>query len=120
MTCLDDLHALRTKYGTSIFDHSLKQLMRERLENYGREKRKKLPPRQKEKLYAKQSGKCAICEQPFAINDLEADHIDPNKQSFNKDNWQLACVKCNRSKGSASVMAQTKMYGKTAEEIIGE
>jgi len=120
LTCLEALKKMRSVYGTSEFDRAVKTLMRERLENPGREKRQHLSAAKKSRLYIRQDGRCAICNQSFGLRDMEADHIDPNLQNFNAlNNWQLTCVKCNRSKGAKSVMEQTVAYGKTALEILG-
>jgi len=120
LTCLEALKKMRSVYGTSEFDRAVKTLMRERLENPGREKRKRISPRLREKLYVRQAGKCAICGDHFPPTELEGDHINPNRQDFNApSNWQLLCKSCNTRKNAKSVMEQTVAYGKTALEILG-
>lgn len=109
----------RAKYGTSICDRVIREDNRRRLENPDREKRKSLSPPRRRDLYARQSGRCAECQDPFPIEKLEADHKDPNRQDFNaRSNWQLLCRPCHAEKAAKSVMEQTKFYGRTAKEIL--
>lgn len=55
---------------------------------------------QRIKLYQKQKGKCAKCGKSFAIEEMEADHIDPWSQGGKTsiDNGQMLCRHCNRTK----------------------
>ncbi len=54
----------------------------------------------KQKVYEKQSGICVICDEEFAIKEMEADHITPWTEGgkTNEDNCQMLCKKCNRQK----------------------
>ena len=56
----------------------------------------------KQRVYEKQAGKCANCENQFDISDMEADHIDPWSKGgkTEEDNCQMLCRKCNREKAS--------------------
>ena len=57
-------------------------------------------PQQKSSAYEKQKGICPLCNQHFAIEEMEADHIDPWSQGGHttQDNCQMLCKKCNRRK----------------------
>ena len=118
--CETALRALREEHGTSEFDRAVKKMMKERLSNYSREKRKQFPERVRLKIYGKQGARCQICGDHIPdIKLMEIDHVDPNRQDFNTiSNLQGLCRGCNREKGAKSVMAQTKFYGKTAKEIL--
>ena len=116
MNCFEELTALRQKYGTSEFDHVVKRLSRQRLQNYKRDQRKKFPSWLRKRLYDKQSGICRVCERFMSpkLNQLEIDHIDPNREDFNnEDNLQLVHWKCNRNKGAKSIQEQSKETGET-------
>ena len=56
----------------------------------------------KQKVYAKQSGICVICNDKFTIEEMEADHIIPwsDDGKTNEDNCQMLCKKCNREKSA--------------------
>ena len=119
LTCEDELRAIREQHGYGEFDRCVKKMMRERLQNPGREKRKPIPESIKRKLYVKQDGRCAECNERFDYKNLEGDHRDPNRQDFNNPKqWQLLCKPCNLEKGAKSVMEQTKFYSRTAKEIL--
>ncbi len=59
-------------------------------------------PGMKQIVYEKQAGKCVICQQPFDISDMEADHITPWSEGgpTDEENCQMLCRKCNREKSS--------------------
>lgn len=54
----------------------------------------------KRKVYERQKGICAICGKPFAIEEMEADHIDPWHDGGKTEigNCQMLCKHCNRTK----------------------
>ena len=56
----------------------------------------------KQKVYEKQSGICAICDDEFTIKEMEADHITPWSEGgkTNEDNCQMLCKRCNREKSA--------------------
>ena len=56
----------------------------------------------KQKVYAKQSGICVICEDKFRNEEMEADHIRPWSEGgkTNEDNCQMLCKTCNREKSA--------------------
>ncbi len=56
----------------------------------------------KQRVYEKQSGKCAICGEQFNLANMEADHIKPWSEGgkTNEENCQMLCKKCNREKAS--------------------
>jgi len=119
--CLQDLRALRTQYGTSNFDHALRTLKRERLENYKREPRQKFPPKMYQRLFDLQKGVCKFCgnhlDVPAKRNEL--DHIDPARQDFNApSNLQLLHPACNRVKSCRMLYEQSKLTGKPVSEIL--
>lgn len=56
--------------------------------------------KQKRKAYERQKGICAVCEEHFELNEMEADHITPWHQGgrTNAENCQLLCKEDNRRK----------------------
>lgn len=54
----------------------------------------------KREVYEKQKGTCPLCKQEFAIEEMEADHIDPWSEGgkTDKENCQMLCRQCNRRK----------------------
>ena len=58
--------------------------------------------RMKRRMYRKQGGICAICKDPFGLNEMEADHITPWIEGGKtvEDNCQMLCRKCNREKSA--------------------
>ena len=58
--------------------------------------------RMKRRMYRKQNGICAICKEPFGLNEMEADHIRPWIEGGKtvEDNCQMLCRKCNREKSA--------------------
>lgn len=120
--CIDRLRLLRKEYGTSAFDHAIRTLMRERV-NPDRDKRKAVPWSLLKRKYNEQRGRCSICGLDMVLvrGQVEPDHVDPNRQDFNSpENIRAAHSKCNRSKGSLSIPEQTKRYGKTMVDILGD
>ena len=59
-------------------------------------------PKNKEKLYGKQSGDCAGCGEHFQVRNLEVDHIISRDKGGTDhfENLQLLCGSCNRVKGN--------------------
>jgi hypothetical protein len=55
----------------------------------------------KQKIYAMQKGICPVCKKPFAIGDMEADHILPwsGGGKTTLENCQMLCKLDNRTKG---------------------
>ena len=60
-------------------------------------------------LYGEQEGMCAGCDTHFPFKVMEVDHILPKARggTDHKDNLQLLCCHCNRTKGSKT-MAEWK------------
>ncbi|MCY4147205.1 MAG: HNH endonuclease [Chloroflexi bacterium] len=58
-------------------------------------------PGMRQQKYEEQAGKCAKCEQPFELSEMEADHITPWSQGGKTipENCQMLCRPCNRKKG---------------------
>jgi CRISPR/Cas system Type II protein with McrA/HNH and RuvC-like nuclease domain len=54
-------------------------------------------------IYDTQDGKCAICGESIELGSYEVDHIVPFCYGGGNEraNIQLACLKCNRSKGKS-------------------
>lgn len=54
----------------------------------------------KREVYEEQKGICKICGKHFDIKEMEADHIDPwhSGGKTTKDNCQMLCKHCNRTK----------------------
>ncbi len=57
-------------------------------------------PNQKREAYERQKGICPVCEEPFEIEDMEADHITPWHEGgkTTAENCQLLCKNDNRIK----------------------
>lgn len=55
-------------------------------------------------VYTRQGGKCAKCNKPFPIKEMEADHIKPWSKGGKTviENCQMLCASCNSSKGAKS------------------
>ena len=69
------------------------------------------------RLYGEQEGICAGCNTHFPFKVMDVDHILPRKKggTDHKENLQLLCSGCNRSKGSKT-MAEWKA---TLEGAVG-
>jgi len=115
MSCYEDLIAIRTKYGYSEFDRSIKSMMRQRIEKGDRERRKPLSRSKRISLYVTQEGKCARCHDPFQIKYLTDDHIIPISKGGTDDfrNRRLICHGCNRKKSDADMVTDSKRTGDT-------
>ncbi len=59
-------------------------------------------PNVKRTVYEKQGGKCAICNKPFELEEMEADHKIPWSKGGKTtlENCQLLCQACNREKSN--------------------
>ena len=57
-------------------------------------------PNQKREAYERQKGICVDCEEHFAIEEMEADHITPWHEGgkTSAENCQMLCRDCNRRK----------------------
>lgn len=57
---------------------------------------------QKREAYERQQGICSICEERFAFEQMEGDHITPWREGgkTNAANCQMLCRECNRRKGA--------------------
>lgn len=58
---------------------------------------------QKREAFERQDGKCAKCGKPFALEEMEADHITPWSEGGKtvSENCQMLCIECNRRKGAS-------------------
>ncbi len=113
--------AIRQEIGYSRFEHILKSIQRERLQNPAREKRQRFPPSMYQKLFDAQEGFCNECGEFLAVpaTKNEIDHKDPNRQDFNHpSNLQLLHRSCNREKGASTIQEQSKATGKTMRELV--
>lgn len=56
-------------------------------------------------LYEEQKGICYLCKVNFSFKEMELDHVYPIAKGgkHQKSNCKMACVKCNRSKGSKTL-----------------
>ena len=56
----------------------------------------------RQRVYEKQDGKCSICKEPFALQQMEADHVTPWSEggSTTEDNCQMLCKDDNRRKAA--------------------
>lgn len=59
-------------------------------------------PKQKRQLFEAQHGVCTNCNESFAFNEMEADHITPWSEGGKTDlaNGQMLCKSCNRRKSN--------------------
>lgn len=57
-------------------------------------------PNQKREAYERQKGICPVCEEPFEIQEMEADHITPWHEGgkTSAENCQMLCKEDNRRK----------------------
>ena len=63
-------------------------------------KRRKIIDRERYKIYAKYSGRCAYCGQPIAYKDMQGDHREPLAKggADSEENYMPACRTCNHYK----------------------
>lgn len=56
----------------------------------------------KQKVYEKQNGICASCNDRFKLPDMEADHVTPWSEGgkTSEENCKMLCKECNRRKSS--------------------
>lgn len=68
---------------------------------------RKFPDKIKIKKYKQQGGKCALCQRPFNLDDMVADHITPWSKGGKtvEGNCQLLCVDCNSKKSNKKEIA---------------
>jgi site-specific DNA-methyltransferase (adenine-specific) len=73
----------------------------------------------KQQLYKEQKGICNGCALEFNIQNLEIDHIIPQKKGGGDyyENYQLLCANCNRSKGVRPMAYLLKRIRQRAEQI---
>ena len=59
-------------------------------------------PSMRREAFEKQKGICAMCEETFTLNQMEADHITPWCEGGRtvSENLQMLCKNCNRTKGN--------------------
>ncbi len=57
---------------------------------------------QKREAFERQRGKCIVCKESFAIDEMEGDHITPWSEGGKTEglNCQMLCIEDNRRKGS--------------------
>lgn len=56
-------------------------------------------------VYNEQNGVCYLCDSVFDFKEMELDHVFPIARGgkHKRDNCKMACVRCNRSKGSKTL-----------------
>jgi|ERR1041385_5009966 5-methylcytosine-specific restriction endonuclease McrA len=87
-------------------------------------KRKPVPKEWRVKQYALQSGRCAVCREPFMLMALQVDHIHPIADGGKDEprNWQLVCGPrgngCNQRKSANDPVKESKRTGKTILEQV--
>ena len=114
------LKKLRANVGYGIFDSAVRILNRERLNSGTPQKRKRLPPAQKKKMYARQDGKCARCKEPKPYSEMTDDHFESiaNGGGNELSNRRLVCKSCNSSKGDRTPFEESKLgHGTVAEQL---
>ena len=117
------LKVMRAQEGYGKFDQAMRIVNRERLQNPGREKRKRFPRTMYLKLYAKQEGMCACgCGQKLLGPPMKnhVDHIDNARQDFNHtSNLRLLLPRCNLQKGAKTLFETSKEGKGTILEQLG-
>jgi len=118
--CYDELKAIFDRYPRSEFRAAVKRLGRERLAPGEREKRNRLTPSQRLKLYARQNGDCARCFDSFTIRQLSDDHIVPISKGGTNHmlNRRLVCKKCNSQKSDADLFKESKRTGQSIANLF--
>ena len=120
--CLDELIALRAKYGYSTFDHAVKTLNRRRLEVQDRPKRVHLSPAKRQSLYFKHGGLCNVCHEWIdPKSDWQVDHFNPNAPGteFNAiSNLRPCHARCNQSKGPKSITEMAAENHQTVAQYL--
>ncbi len=58
-------------------------------------------PKEKREAYERQAGICPVCQQPFRIEDMQADHVTPwhDGGRTTAENCRMLCADDNRRKG---------------------
>lgn len=56
-------------------------------------------------LFIEQGGVCYLCKSTFSFKEMELDHVHPIARGgkHERSNCKMACVRCNRSKGSKTL-----------------
>ena len=64
---------------------------------------RKFDDRQRQIMYSRQDGKCAICGKPFDISEMHGDHVTPWSKGGKTtlENGQMLCAACNLKKSNA-------------------
>lgn len=81
---------------------------------------RKFPDKIKLKKYKQQGGKCALCQRPFSIDDMTADHITPWSQGGKtvEGNCQVLCVECNSKKSAKKEVATNEVTCKNCGKPV--
>lgn len=117
------LDEVEKKIGVSRYVAAVKAKNRRRLEVDVTQRQKRVVFKESlvKRLYAKQKGLCAICDEPMVYirRTLNVDHKNPNEKDFNSEfNLQLTHEHCNKEKGGKSLAEQAKFYGKTTVQLL--
>lgn len=113
-SCYDELKGLRVKYGTSTYDHAVRQINRERV-NSDRGTKKAFTWAQIKRAYKRQRGICPICTKEMALDrsKIHGDHWDPNVSEANglnaNENCMAGHIRCNLAKSSRSPAELSKL-----------
>jgi 5-methylcytosine-specific restriction endonuclease McrA len=109
-------------FGAGIWNATTAKLNRSRI-SPDRVKRKPLPPSKRKSLYAKQSGRCAGCQDPFPMGQLTDDHFNSHAEgeSYNDiRNRRLVCRPCNSKKGAGTLMEEARRSRSTVAALIAQ
>lgn len=81
---------------------------------------RKFPDKIKIKKYKQQGGKCALCQRPFSIDGMTADHITPWSQGGKtvEGNCQVLCVECNSKKSAKKEVAMNEIICKNCGKPV--
>jgi len=114
-TCLQNAYGFRTEKAARNFIANSPKAVRDSFyvidshmkevtdpDTAGRTKRKVFSRTERERIYWKNNGKCAICGQALNINFFTVDHIFPLERGGTNEfaNLQPACYPCNAAKSN--------------------
>jgi len=114
----DALDAFAKQYGANAVLYAIKQWRQQKRTVGKPEARIHITLKQKEELYFKQQGRCAICLNPLDIKLMQVDHVVALAQGGKSEmrNYQLLHSDCNQQKSSKSLSQIAKESGKLITE----
>lgn len=122
--CNEEFQEWVGKHGYSNCQAVIKAWGRKRIDA-GRPPRDKTKKVDIDRMYKRQDGLCAECNEVLNMaqrSSWEIDHIDPNAgENFNHiQNKRILCRTCNREKSAQTLQEQSKTTGRTMTEILSD